>query len=136
MKKDTINRRNTKQRDIVFNSVTSRCDHPTADEIYLEINKENPHISKGTVYRNLNILSKNGKISHIKVPGSDRFDLRLDNHYHIICTECGKVVDAPIEYEKEEDSIVSKSTGFEIKRHRTVFEGICPECKKSLLKTE
>lgn len=129
MKDNVKQQRDTRQRREVYDAVMHRCDHPNADDIYLELRTTDNKISKGTVYRNLNILSDNEEIMHVKVPnGSDRFDSRLDNHIHIICLHCGKVIDAPIEYVAEFDSEVEKCTGFLIRRHRTVFEGICPEC--------
>ena len=46
----------------------------------------------------------------------------------LLCTACGRVFDAPMSYHPEYDERVSSETGFQIKRHRTVFEGLCPEC--------
>lgn len=78
--------RNTRQRKIVLEAVQEHHDHPSADQIYLEIRAKDPKISRGTVYRNLNILSEEGQITHVKVPGADRYDCRTDFHYHLICT--------------------------------------------------
>ena len=76
--------RNTRQRKIVLEAVQEHHDHPSADQIYLEIRAKDPRISRGTVYRNLNILSEEGQITHVKVPGADRYDCRKDFHYHQI----------------------------------------------------
>lgn len=122
--------RDTRQRREVLDEVMGRCDHPAADDIYLSLHGTDPKISKGTVYRNLNLLSDNEEITHVRVPGADRYDSRLENHYHMICMVCGKVVDAPIDYASEFDIKAASKTGFIINRHRTVFEGICPECGK------
>ena len=122
--------RDTKQRRLVYDAVMNRCDHPNADDIYMDVYAKDNKISKATVYRNLKVLSETGDILHVKVPGADRYDSMLDNHYHIICTVCGTVIDSPIDYNYESDSFVEGKTGFKINRHRTVFEGICPECLK------
>lgn len=129
-KKDT-QKRNTKQREIVYEAVMARCDHPSADDIYQDVYKKDSKISKGTVYRNLNTLSESGDITHVKVPGADRYDGRLDRHYHIMCTECGRVFDVPMEYQEEYDSTISERTGFVIDKHLMLFEGICPDCQRS-----
>ena len=123
--------RDTRQRRMVYDAVTGRCDHPSADEIYSDVHAADPGIGKATVYRNLKTLSENGEIRHVKVPGADRYDLTVEDHYHLLCTQCGKVVDAPIEYIRANDELVAEKTGFSITRHRTVFEGICPECLKN-----
>ena len=110
-----LKHRETKQRRIVLETVRSHTDHPTANQ--------------GTVYRNLNCLSEDGEILHIKVSGADRYDLRTDLHYHIICLKCGKVIDIPFNYLSDSDEKVANATGYTVFRHRAVFEGICPECK-------
>lgn len=124
------NSRNTKQRKLVLDAVRSRCDHPTADEIFASVRELDSRISRGTVYRNLNILAENGDINHVKVPAADRYDLRTELHYHMFCTGCGAVADAPIPYDEDCDKAVTEKTGFKISRHRMIFEGLCPECLK------
>lgn len=124
-----IRKRNSKQRQMILDAVKSRCDHPTADQIYLDVRAKDEKISRGTVYRNLGVLSENNDITNVKVPAADRFDSRLDRHYHIFCTGCGKVFDAPFKYREQYDEQIEKETGFKINRHRLIFEGLCTECK-------
>lgn len=125
-----IQQRMTKQKQLVQQIVQSHHDHPTADQIYLEVRAIDDKISRGTVYRNLEQLSESGVISHVKVPGASRFDYRLDQHYHMICTNCGAVYDIPLVYDDKLDEQAMKKTGFQIDRHQTVFEGLCPLCQK------
>lgn len=120
----------TKQKQLIQQIVQSHHDHPTADEIYLEVRALDSHISRGTVYRNLEQLSESGAILQVKVPGANRFDYRLDYHYHMICSICGTVYDIPLDYQQELDKQVFEKTGFQVERHRTVFEGICPACRE------
>lgn len=120
--------RNSKQKQMVLDTVRARCDHPTADQIYLDVRGKDDKISRGTVYRNLGVLAEGGEITNVKVSAADRYDLRVGRHYHIICTECGRVVDAPIEYKEGYDEEIEAETGFRINRHRLIFEGLCPEC--------
>ena len=127
-----IKQRHSRQRQAVLDAVTARCDHPTADQIYLDVRAKDDRISRGTVYRNLALLSKSGQITHVKVPTADRFDARLDRHYHLLCTNCGRVFDAPVSYHPEYDAQVSEETGFQISRHRMIFEGLCPECGSNI----
>lgn len=122
------NYRNSKQRQIILDAVRARCDHPTADQIYLDVRSAYDKISRGTVYRNLAILSETGEILNVKVPAADRYDYRTDRHYHIYCTGCGKTFDAPFEYNFEFDKEIERETEFKINRHRLIFEGLCPEC--------
>lgn len=52
----------SKQRESIKNFLVTRYDHPTAETVYLNIRKEFPNISLGTVYRNLNLLAEIGEI--------------------------------------------------------------------------
>ena len=126
-----IKHRETKQRRLVLETVLRHRDHPNANRIFEEVHAMDDKISCGTVYRNLSCLSKDGEILHIKVPGADRYDSRTDLHYHIICIKCGKVIDIPFGYLSGPDKKAADMTGYTVFRHRTVFEGICPECKKN-----
>jgi Fur family peroxide stress response transcriptional regulator len=105
--------------------------HPTADEIYEEARKADPHISRGTVYRNLNLLVENGLLLRIPVPGgADHFDSTLVRHYHFYCRKCNKVMDVP-DFSPEELLAAEKrlaQLGCKDLSHSLVFEGLCPEC--------
>ena len=120
--------RNTKQRQMVLQALRAHAHHPTADQIYLDVREQDPKISRGTVYRNLNLLAENGDILHVRTPGADHFDHRTDSHYHVICMGCGTVCDAEIPYRDDDDLNTERVTGYIINRHRTVFEGVCPLC--------
>lgn len=121
-------RRNTKQRALILEAVKKHRDHPSAEQIYMEVRIHSPRISRGTVYRNLNLLSETGDIQHVEMPDVDRFDWRDDHHYHLRCTCCGQVVDVPMDYQQELDQAIAEQTGFQVKQHHTVFEGLCPQC--------
>lgn len=123
-----VKHRDTRQRQLVLEEVTSRCDHPTADQIYLAVREKDSRISRGTVYRNLSGLAESGAIIHVKVPGADRYDLRTDFHYHMICLGCGSVEDMPVEYMEELDRRASEGSGCRVLRHRMIFEGYCAKC--------
>lgn len=125
-------RRNTRQRQLVLEAVRARHDHPTADEIYLDVRREDDKISRGTVYRNLNLLAADGEIQSVRMRGGDRFDLRRDRHSHIVCRECGAVMDAPLPYAEDIDDALAERTGYADVVHFTVFDGLCPACSKRL----
>lgn len=124
--------RNTRQRSLVLDAVRARCDHPTAEQIYKDVRESDDKISRSTVYRNLNLLAKNSEIRLFKVSNIERFDLRLDSHYHLMCTKCAALCDLPISYDKELDRQVGEKTGYEVKGHNTIFEGLCPDCQSEL----
>ena len=56
-----VQRRNTRQRKLVLDAVRQSYNHPTADEIYNVVRAQDDKISRGTVYRNLNLLADAGE---------------------------------------------------------------------------
>ena len=65
--------RNTRQRQLVLDVVRGRRDHPTAEQIYQSVREQDAHVSRGTVYRNLNLLCDNREIYRVVMSSSDRF---------------------------------------------------------------
>ena len=92
----------SRQRESIKSFLLSRYDHPTADTIYMNVRKEFPNISLGTVYRNLALLTDMGEIIKITTEGADRFDAHVEPHSHFICRECHAVLDIHM---KNEDFI-------------------------------
>ncbi len=126
---DTKNR-NTLQRRLVLETVQSMHNHPDAETIYAKISKENPLVSKATVYRNLKLLAKQGQILHIPIPdGADCFDFNCFPHYHLKCRGCGGVFDVDLPYQNDLCTRVNNHRGFIIDGHQIVFSGLCPECQ-------
>ena len=119
----------TFQRKVVHVEVKSRCDYPTADQIYELIQINFPNITKSNVYHNLDILSKEGKIHLISFPGCNRYDLNISKHYNVVCKKSGKVEDADISYMEEFDKKVSQKLDF--LKHSVIFETLCLKCQKN-----
>jgi Fe2+ or Zn2+ uptake regulation protein len=124
--------RKTRQRDLILKTLRGTKSHPTADWIYEKVKKEIPNISLGTVYRNLSTLKEMGEILELNYGSKySRFDGNPQNHYHFVCTECGRVFDVegcPVD--KGLDEKVSRENDVEVYFHRTEFYGICAECKR------
>ena len=123
-----MQRRSTRQRQIVLEVVRGRCDHPTAEQIYQAVAEQDERISRATVYRNLAILVEDGEVYEVETPGANHYDLRCDPHPHIACTQCGKVFDVLQDHDFGIDQMAAETTGFKMVTHQVVFQGICPEC--------
>ena len=77
----------SRQREAIKSFLMMRSDHPSADTVYQNIRQIYPHISLGTVYRNLSLLADIGEIKKLPgIAGADHFDGRTDRHCHFICT--------------------------------------------------
>ncbi|MCL2126543.1 MAG: transcriptional repressor [Oscillospiraceae bacterium] len=123
--------RNTVQRALVLETVRELQHHVTADEIYMAINKRHPDISRGTVYRNLNLLSDIGDIRKVEMPGGAAlYDHIGDRHYHARCVRCGKVFDVEMEYIADLENSIVDTHGFVFTGHDIIFKGVCSSCAK------
>ena len=122
--------RNTMQREVVYETLKKLNGyHPTAQVVYEEVIKTHPHISKGTVYRNLGILSEAGTILKLSMgDGVDRYDDNTSYHGHFICQCCKGMFDVSL----DEPIYVDKLTqaGFVIESQAVVMSGICTDCLK------
>lgn len=122
--------RNTIQRDAVHQAVCE-LDHPTADEVYEKIHEKYPAISRGTVYRNLNILCDLEKLHRLNISAdADHFDANTYKHYHIQCRSCGRIEDVYDPYFEGLETQVADTHGYALDGHSIVFTGLCPECQK------
>ena len=115
--------RNTRQRQLVLDAVRSRRDHPTADQIYQSVHAVDAHVSRGTVYRNLNLLCDKQEIFRVVMSDCDRFDLRTDPHYHMRCVVRGHVEDVDITYNQESELALTPKTRYQLIRHRPEVNG-------------
>lgn len=122
--------RSTRQRRVILEELRKCTLHPTAAEIYDIVRKRLPRISLGTVYRNLEYLSQAGRITTLETAGSQkRFDGRTDIHYHVRCSRCGRVEDAPVGRIDAIDRALEAITGYDVLGYRLEFVGICALCQ-------
>lgn len=120
----------SKQREAIQKYLLSVKTHPTAETVYNELRKTSPDISLGTVYRNLDRLSKSGEILRLKGFGEkDRFDANTEHHYHAECIKCAEVTDIFVNYMSNIDNVVKDSFGIDILSHDLKFNIVCPNCK-------
>ena len=125
--------RMTNQRRIILEELRKVDTHPTVDELYSIVKARMPHISLGTVYRNLDLLAENGEILRLDSAGSmRRFDGNIEPHRHVRCRVCGKVGDIFID--KNEAPVLDDIVvpGFSVTAVRIEYDGICDACKAAL----
>lgn len=88
----------TKQKAAVLNVIRASDKHLTAQEIFEKVKTELPDVVLATVYNNLNALEAEGQIRRLHIDGTaDRFDKTAALHAHIVCSKCGRIIDAQCE---------------------------------------
>ena len=120
----------TAQRLSVLRAV-SVCPHGTADEV-AELARANLGvISRQAVYDALRILVDKGLIRRIQPAGSPaaRYEDRVgDNHHHLICRICGRMVDVDCAVGSTPCLTAADDSGYEIDEAEVVYWGRCPQC--------
>lgn len=122
--------RYSRQREAIVQQLSHRCDHPSADMIYESLRPDYPHISLGTVYRNLKSLSAEGVIGRLTVEGKERFDGNLTPHVHFVCTGCGAIVDIHDDAVDDFLAHIAYRTGGTIAAAQLVIRGRCHSCQE------
>lgn len=120
--------RATQQRRAVHAALASRCDHPSAEAIYRQVRRRLPGLSRGTVYKALEILVRSGaarKLTHSD--GVARYDARLDGHDHARCLGCGSVEDVDRQ-ERPAPLIEQPGEGFTVTGYQLEIVGYCAAC--------
>lgn len=121
----------TPQRLAVVRAFIEQEDHPSAETVYGRIHALMPTTSLATVYNTLDALKEIGQVLEIRPgQGPSRWDVRRPHgHAHLLCTECGRVEDAPHSALPEPPSHVAAG-GWRGLDARLDFEGVCPACEE------
>lgn len=126
---EKVGSRRTRQRHAILEAVRSTNVHPDAQWVYEKVRKDLPRVSLGTVYRNLNLLAQNGLIRQIPTTGGyARFDGNLVPHGHLICLNCDRIEDLPLDSECENLKPAAAASGFRDVSLQVEMFGLCPSC--------
>ncbi len=120
----------TRQREQIL-SVFLKMEHITAEQMYRMLAKKDPHIGLATIYRTLNLFCEAGLAQARHFGTQTQYDniSHKGHHDHLICTDCGKIVEfenCDIERLQEE---VAHRNGFTIKTHKLELYGLCAACR-------
>jgi Fur family transcriptional regulator, peroxide stress response regulator len=119
----------TPQRHAILEYLIHSMAHPTADDIYKALEGKFPNMSVATVYNNLRVFREVGLVKELTYgDASSRFDYVTSDHYHVICDECGKIVDFHYPGLDEVEQLASHVTGFKVRNHRMEIYGTCDNC--------
>lgn len=120
----------TRQRDLIVRAFFESAGHISAEELYRLVKRRDPRIGLVTVYRTLKLLREAGLAEERQFgEGHALYEISREHHDHLICTNCGKIVEFAndtIEVLQEE---VAKQYGFTILAHKHELYGLCTTCQ-------
>src|SRR5262252_5370584 len=122
----------TAERQALFDEVFSKHEHVEADELLVRLRAKHKKISRATIYRTLELLVEAGIVGRLRIGEAGYRYERLragDHHDHLICDQCGKVIEF---FEPQIESLqdeVALRHGFVLLSHTHQMRGICRSCR-------
>jgi Fur family transcriptional regulator, ferric uptake regulator len=123
-----INRRLTKQRQIILEHLQSVKTHPTAEQVFNIVKEKIPKITLATVYRNLHLLIEENKAKKLEINGFYHFDGDMHPHIHFICNGCKTIKDILVDDLNTYIQRKLKMKNLKIDTFKVQCEGICNKC--------
>lgn len=117
----------SKYRNKILEIVSSSHSHMTAEEIFYTLQQSYPTVVLATVYNNLNRLWQEDLVHKVSVEGMpDRYD-RIQRHDHLVCKECGKLLDIDLGDLTEQ---LEKRAGISILSYDLKLNYLCEDCQQ------
>ena len=128
----------TKQREVLLQTLYNNSEHFTPEQLYLHIKERHPGLNVGiaTVYRSLNLLEESGMVTSISFGAQGKkFELANKPHHdHMICRQCGVIVEFEDQTIEKRQLAIAKEHGFKLTGHIMQLYGVCSECNKQKIK--
>ena len=124
--------RHSDTRDIIYDYLYNTKAHPSAEMIYNDLKPVLPKLSLKTVYTNLRFFEEHGKVIRVaNVNGSNRYDAHCEEHVHLVCDECGAVIDI-MDADIRKAKKACQAGQAKIKSIQIVLHGTCEKCSVNL----
>ena len=119
----------TPQRFAVYANLLSREDHPTADQLLKDLNKDAPTASQATLYSSLQALRDVGLVRSVCLEeGVCRYDANVSLHHHFRCNNCGAIEDVAWEQFQQVGTDQLRD-GLKVESYEVTVRGVCDRCQ-------
>ena len=130
------NQKFTKQREIIFNVLKDNSPkHVTPEELFSKVHENHKQVGIATVYRTLNIFEELGIVNKQEFTDQaytyELIDPINDHHDHIICTNCGKIIEDECLSIKDLSKSLKNQYNFDLKYYSLRIYGICSDCQNN-----
>ncbi|MCP4568792.1 MAG: transcriptional repressor [FCB group bacterium] len=124
--------RETEQRKRVLKTFLATTEHVSVEDMYRIVNEKSRKVGYATVYRTMKLIAESGlAVEVVFNDGIARFEHRLGrkHHHHLVCTNCGKVIEfESTAMDRGEQEVLAKYKFRQTSHHYEIF-GFCRECQ-------
>ena len=129
--------RATPARRLLLNALFGCREHRSAEELAAEVHSRAPDVHLSTIYRNLEELERLGVIDSTRLGnGPATYHLASAAHGHLVCEQCGTMVEVPDEIFADLVRVAGSEYGFAINPHRFAVTGRCAACQAKALQVQ
>lgn len=125
----------TSQRQVIIEAALGTTEHYTADQLLACARKQDPSISRATVYRTLPLLVKSGLLQELDLGRDFKYYdpnyIQHPDHHHLICVDCQKIFEFEDPSLEEQENAISRKMGFQPRQKRVRIEASCDALKQS-----
>jgi len=122
----------TNQRALIMDILRQGDGHLDADEVYRRAREKQPRLSLSTVYRTLQALKRVGLVEEVHIDETRHcYEMKpTTEHHHLVCLECGRVVEFQYPLARLVKRKVVEAKDFEITGSEVRMTGYCPTCRR------
>ncbi|MBN1872463.1 MAG: transcriptional repressor [Candidatus Omnitrophica bacterium] len=123
----------TRQREIILKAFIGTEKHVTTDDLYEIVKKKKQSIGHATVFRTLKLMCESDLATSLNLDGKvTRFEHKYghEQHYHLVCTKCGKFIEAVDPEIERLQQALAKRFSFKVTSHKLRILGLCKECSR------
>ena len=123
----------TRQRDAILDAFLHSVGHITSEQLYEQVRAHQPDVGAATVYRTLRLLCDAGLAnSHQFGESVTLYEVKGHHHDHLICNECGAIIEFENELVESEQIKIGEQHGFKLTHHQHILFGDCtnPDCER------
>ncbi len=124
--------RSTDQRKLIVETFFRADNHVSIEELLAQVRLKDRRVGYATVYRTLKLLAECGVANERRFgDGLTRYELADDttHHDHLICVDCGDIVEFEEPAVEELQEAVARRYGFQLRSHKHELYGVCPRCQ-------
>ncbi len=123
----------TIQREVILETLYNSDEHLTPESLHHLIQKKFPELKTGiaTVYRTLALLEDSAMVTSLSFGAQGKkYELGAKNHHdHMICTECGDIIEFVDEQIEDRQHKIAEALGFRMSDHSMQIYGVCKNCQ-------